>query len=61
MLNRPSPFLQRDVKRAYKGAVAGGMPVTRMEIDQDGKIVIFAGDEECDDRNEADRAFGCDT
>ncbi len=61
MSNRPSSFIQKDITRAYKGAVAGGMPVARMEIDQDGKIVIIAGDDECDDRNEVDRAFGCDT
>jgi hypothetical protein len=39
---RPSPFRQADVTRAVKGAVAAGVPVGRVEIDRNGKIVIVA-------------------
>ena len=35
-------FKQRDVTKAVKGAVAGGMEVERVEIGN-GKIVVFAG------------------
>ena len=39
---RKPPFSQTDVKRAVKGARAGGLEVGRVEIDADGKIVLFA-------------------
>ena len=35
---------QRDLTRALKGAAAGGLAVSRIEIDTDGKIVIIAGE-----------------
>lgn len=35
---------QRDLTRALKGAAAGGLSVSRIEIDTDGKIVIIAGE-----------------
>lgn len=43
-MNRPTPFKQIDVTRATKGVVAAGLPVGRVEIDRDGKIVILIGD-----------------
>jgi hypothetical protein len=36
-------FKQRDVTRAVKAVVAAGLPVTRVEVDKGGKIVIVAG------------------
>lgn len=35
-----TPFRQADISRAVKGATAAGLVVGRVEIDQDGKIVI---------------------
>lgn len=40
MSDHPTPFKQIDVTRAAKGVLAAGLPVARMEIDFDGKIVI---------------------
>jgi len=34
-------FKQIDVTRAVRGALAGGVPVTRTEITPDGRIVVF--------------------
>ena len=39
---RSRPYTQDDVKRAIRGAVAAGLPIGRVEIDQSGKIVIVA-------------------
>lgn len=44
MANRPAAFKQIDVTRAAKGVVAAGLPVGRVEIDRDGKIVILIAD-----------------
>ncbi|MGR3478025.1 MAG: hypothetical protein ACU0EX_10865 [Sulfitobacter sp.] len=41
MANAPASFKQIDVTRALKGAVAAGLPVGRVEIDRDGRIVII--------------------
>lgn len=41
MTNRPATFRQSDVTRAAKGALAAGLPVARMEIDREGKIVVI--------------------
>jgi|JI10StandDraft_1071094.scaffolds.fasta_scaffold205456_3 hypothetical protein len=40
--SRASAFKQRDLTRALKGAKAGGVSVTRIEIDPNGKIVMMA-------------------
>lgn len=37
---RSAIFKQDDVKRACKGVVAAGLPVGRVEIDREGRIVI---------------------
>lgn len=36
-------FTQADVKRAAAGVVAAGLPVRKIEIDQNGKIAILTG------------------
>ena len=43
MTRRPCTFRQTDVTRALKGAEAAGVEVNRIEIDQDGKIVLVTG------------------
>ncbi len=43
MPNTRAPVKQIDVTRAVKGAVAAGLAVARVEVDQrTGKIVIFS-------------------
>lgn len=39
-MTRGSKFRQADISRAIKGAKAAGMPVSKIEIDVDGRIVI---------------------
>jgi len=57
MTNRPATFKQVDVTRAVKGAVAAGLAVARVEVDQrTGKIVIFSAGSGADDAaNPCDR------
>lgn len=57
MSNRAATFKQVDVTRAVKGAVAAGLLVGRVEVDQrTGKIVIFsAGAADDDATNPCDR------
>lgn len=43
MTRRPCTFRQRDVTRALKGTKSAGVEVARIEIDQDGKIVVIMG------------------
>lgn len=40
MANRPAHFNQDDLKRAVKAVVSAGLPVGRVEIDNQGTIVI---------------------
>jgi len=56
MANRPAIFSQSDVTRAAKGVVAAGLPVGRVEIDRDGKIVImvYSGSNAPTDTNDWD-------
>ena len=42
-MNKHTAFKQIDVTRAAKGALAAGLPVGRVEIDPDGKIVVVIG------------------
>ncbi|MGY3387782.1 hypothetical protein ACVWW6_000373 [Bradyrhizobium sp. USDA 3311] len=37
-------FKQGDVTKALKGAVNAGLSVKRIEIDRQGKIVVFTGE-----------------
>lgn len=37
-------FKQVDVTRAAKGMAAAGLKVARVEIDRDGKIVVYTGE-----------------
>jgi hypothetical protein len=39
------PFRQQDLTRALRGAIAAGVPVQRVEIDNTGKIVIILHDD----------------
>ena len=42
MTTKPRPaFLQSDLTRAVKGAIAGGLPVVRTEISSDGTIRLW--------------------
>ena len=34
-------FTQADITRAFKGATAAGVVVQRVEIDPDGKVIVF--------------------
>ncbi len=47
-------FTQADVTRAAKGAVAAGLRVVRLEIDQTGKLAVFTSAEP---ENNADAAL----
>ena len=42
MTRARTPFRQADISRAVKGAAAAGLVIGRVEIDQDGKIVIVS-------------------
>jgi hypothetical protein len=60
MSRRPATFRQRDLTKAIKAAVAGGLQIGRVEVAQDGRIVLISekGAPERDDKgvNEWDRA-----
>lgn len=44
MANARATFKQADVTRAARGVVAAGLPVGRVEIDREGRIVILIAD-----------------
>jgi hypothetical protein len=50
-------FREADVKRAVKGAKAGGLDVGRVEIDAQGRIVILARGTQPETSNEVDEWF----
>ncbi len=52
MTPRPTPVRQSQITRALKAAKAAGMPVERVEIGPDGRVIVFAGGEakDTDDR-----------
>ena len=44
MSRRPCVFRQRDVTKAVKAVAAAGVPVAKVEVDRDGKIVVVVGE-----------------
>jgi len=48
-VTRRQAFRQADVLRAVRGVKAAGVEVSRVEIDQAGKIVIVSGQAESTD------------
>ena len=44
MTRARTPFRQADISRAVKGATVARLVIGRVEIDQDGKIVIVSGE-----------------
>lgn len=42
-MTAPARFTQATLKRAAAGVLAAGLPIARIEIDADGKIVIIPG------------------
>ena len=51
-------FKQHDLTRAIKGATAGGLTVSRIEIEPNGRLAIITGkDAAADRRTEAEKAF----
>lgn len=55
MARRPALFKQHDVKRAVRGAIAGGVEILRVEIEPNGKIVLIACNKRTSDDDEIDR------
>jgi hypothetical protein len=55
----PARFRQSDVKRAAEGVKAAGLPIARVEVDRDGKIVVIVGEPGADSpgTNPLDRIF----
>jgi hypothetical protein len=43
MSRGPQTFKQGDVTKAIKAAVKAGLPVARVEVSPDGRIVVIAG------------------
>jgi hypothetical protein len=39
----PHTFRQGDLTRAIKAVRAAGVPVAKVEVDRDGKIIVVAG------------------
>ena len=42
-MTAPARFRQSDMKRAAAGVMAAGLPIAKIEIDPNGKIVIIPG------------------
>lgn len=51
-------FTRSEIERATRGAIAAGLHIDRVEIDRDGKLVIFAGKE--GDAHETEVINSCD-
>jgi hypothetical protein len=54
MAKRPVTFRKADLCRALKGVTEAGLPVERVEIEPDGKIVLIPGRCEGPPENEWD-------
>ena len=50
MANRRAAFSQSDLRRAVKGVKDAGLPLQRVEISPDGRIVIITADNEHKER-----------
>lgn len=51
-------FTQADLKRAAAGVKAAGLPIARVEVDRDGRIVVIVGEPDAEQgRNPLDRMF----
>jgi hypothetical protein len=48
-------FKQSDVTKAVKAVVASGLGVARVEVDRDGRIVVFPGNPSPGEVGSADR------
>jgi hypothetical protein len=57
MARGQSAFKQSDVTRALRAVSAAGQPIQRVEIDREGKIVVFVGkpEEQDTEGNEWDK------
>ena len=42
-MTAPARFRQADVRRAAAGVIRAGLPIAKIEIDHNGKIVIIPG------------------
>lgn len=42
-MTAPVKFKRDDVKRAASGVLAAGLPIRKVEIDPNGKIIILTG------------------
>lgn len=42
-MTAPARFREADIKRAASGVIRAGIPIQRIEIDHQGKIVIIPG------------------
>jgi hypothetical protein len=43
MTRRVCKFRQREISRVIRGAQAAGVAVDRVEVDNEGKIVVYSG------------------
>ena len=43
MSRRPAIITQTEIKQAVKAVVDAGVEVARVEVNKDGRIVVFAG------------------
>jgi hypothetical protein len=53
-MTRPASFRQADVTRAMRGVSAAGMKVARVEIDPNGKIVVYTESKAANDDSPSD-------
>lgn len=60
VVTAPARFTQSDLRRAAAGVRAAGLPIARIEVEPDGRIVVVVGEpgEEPDRANPLDRIFG---
>ncbi len=42
-MSAPARFTKADMKRATAGVLAAGLPIAKIEIDPNGKIIIIPG------------------